>query len=150
MTKRASQGPQSTSENFDVSGSSREQNNGGPQGATGSETKSGPFICYGARTDQPSPGRESKHRKQYRVGGNKRITVAQNSLLALVMQFAMNCSRSPRPLNDLCEALLKQMSSVSGEAAKAWLLSVIRPSATATDIVPCMRLTPLNVEVPAA
>ena len=88
MTKRASQGPRSTSENFDVSGSSREQNNGGPQGATGSETKSGSFICYGARAARPNGEPGSKHPKQYRVGGTKRITVAQAIHLKTAVRLA--------------------------------------------------------------
>ena len=88
MTKRASQGPQSTSENFDVPGSSQEQDNGSSQGTTGSETKSGPFICYGARTTRSNRKPGSKRPTQYRVGGTKRITVAQAIHLKSAVRFA--------------------------------------------------------------
>ncbi len=60
-------------ENFDVPGSSQEENNGVFLGETGSEAEVAPFIYYGARTAPPPVAQEPRDR--YLVGGTKRITV---------------------------------------------------------------------------
>ncbi len=78
----------SGSKNFDVPGSSQEQNNGGSQGATGSEAEVSPIICYGARTVPPLPSREVEPGARYLVGGTKRITVEQAIHLKAAVNFA--------------------------------------------------------------
>ncbi len=78
----------SGSKNFDVPGSSQEQNNGGSQGATGSEAEVSPISSYGARTVLPLPSREVEPGARYRVGGTKRITVEQEIHLKAAVNFA--------------------------------------------------------------
>ena len=84
-----------SSKNFDVPGSSQEQNNGSSQGVTGSKAEVRPvicevrpFICYGAATAQPSPRQGSNDPKQYRVGGTKRTTITQAIHLKAAVNFA--------------------------------------------------------------
>ncbi|MDX2449151.1 MAG: hypothetical protein QNK17_01795, partial [Hyphomicrobiaceae bacterium] len=86
MVKNSSQSPGSNDKNFDVPGSSQEQNNGSSQGATGSAAVEPLSICYGASTAQPNPGAE--HKRQYRSGGTKLITVAQAIHLKAAVNFA--------------------------------------------------------------
>ncbi len=76
----------SGSKNFDVPGSSQEQNNGGSQGATGSEAEVSPIICYDARTAPPPVEQEPGAR--HLVGGTKRITVEQSINLDAAVYFA--------------------------------------------------------------
>ena len=87
----------SGSKNFDVPGSSREQNNASSQRATGSEAEARPFICYGASTAQPNPGEEPK--RQYRACGTKLITVPQATNLKSAVKFA---ERTGLALNAHC------------------------------------------------
>ena len=96
MTTGRTQSSNLNDKNFDVPGPSQEQKNGSPQGTAGAKAEPRPFICYGARTAQPSPSRESKHQKHYRVGGTKRITVAQAIHLKAAVRFA---ERIGQPLN---------------------------------------------------
>ena len=77
-----------TTQNFDVPGSSQEQNNGSSQSTTGAAAEARLSICYGAAAAQPSLKQESRHPKQYRVGGSKRITVAQAIHLKSAVNFA--------------------------------------------------------------
>jgi hypothetical protein len=77
-----------TTQNFDVPGSPREQNNGSSQSTMGAEAVAPLSICYGAAAAQPSLKQESRHPKQYRVGGSKRITVAQAIHLKSAVNFA--------------------------------------------------------------
>ena len=88
MVKNSRQSPGSDDKNFDVPGSSQEQNNGSSQGTTGSDDEASPFICYGARTAPPSPKQDSGCPKQYRIGGTKRITVAQAIHLKAAVRLA--------------------------------------------------------------
>ncbi|MCP4367895.1 MAG: hypothetical protein GY797_07255, partial [Deltaproteobacteria bacterium] len=64
------------------------QNNGGSQGATGSEAEVSPIICYGARTVPPLPSREVEPGARYLVGGTVRIRVEQAIHLKAAVNFA--------------------------------------------------------------
>jgi hypothetical protein len=59
MVKNSRQSPGSNDKNFDVPGSSQEQNSGSSQGATGAEAEVRPFICYGAAQPSLVPGKEA-------------------------------------------------------------------------------------------
>ena len=91
MVKNSRQSPGSDDKNFDVLGPSREQTNGSSQGATGSKAEARPFICYGASTAQPNPGAE--HKRRYRSGGTKLITVAQAINMKAAVRYAELISR---------------------------------------------------------
>lgn len=88
MVKNARRSPGPGDKNFDVLRSSQEQNNDASQGTTGAEAEARPFICYGATAAQPIYRQESGHPKQYRIGGTKRITVAQAIHLKAAVNFA--------------------------------------------------------------
>jgi len=91
MVKNSRQSLGSDDKNFDVPGSSQEQNNGSSQGVTGSKAEVRPFICYGASTAQLNPGAE--HKRRYRSGGTKLITVAQAINMKAAVRYAELISR---------------------------------------------------------